>query len=94
MDWITSHTQHAQVIETSAKGEDDSNAYTYTPESSRFIKSWEPDARGTGDLFASYLIAAVAKGCIFRRSRETSRRACEKNDPQTRETGSESLILP
>ena len=96
-DWIASHTQHAQVIETSAKGENGTNGiYIHNSESSRFIEVvWEPGRyRGTGDLFASYLIAAVAKGWAWDAAVKQAAELVRKTIRKTREAGSESLILP
>ena len=95
--WLDRYKGSAQVIETSARSASDNPGICiHEPKESRFIEVvWEPGRyRGTGDLFAAFLIASVGAGWAWDAAVKRAAEQVRKAIRNTRESGSESLILP
>lgn len=95
--WIEQYVESGHVIETSASGQDDSHGIClHSAKDCKFIEVvWEPGRyRGTGDLFASHLIASVGSGWAVEAAIKRSAELVRKTIRNTREAGTSSLVLP
>ncbi|MEM7673442.1 MAG: bifunctional hydroxymethylpyrimidine kinase/phosphomethylpyrimidine kinase [Verrucomicrobiota bacterium] len=95
--WIAKYTRKALIIETSAQSPSGNFGIgIHTDDDSYFVEvNWEPGHySGTGDLFASYLIASIGQGWAWDAAVKRAAELVRKKIQKTRESGSYSLILP